>query len=266
MKISQSKILYLISFIFLFITSSIAFAISDANTSNVMMQLQAEDWVNTQTAEVTVFIDATLDKTGAIQMRDQVNSKLINLANAPWHITLFDTNKNESGLDQLHVEAAARVPENFIAGLHDKAKDLSKPGIAFKIARIDFTPSLAEFENAKGLLRTKLYLAIKEEVARINKAYPDQKYVLQSVSFQDNSAITPMPYANNLVKLAAPRAAIAGGAVPQAAATDNSAMLAVSSKIQMTAIVILAPAPEPSPEEKKIEKLETSMLHDTWKN
>lgn len=251
---------------FILLVLPISFAAADTNSSNVMMQLQAEDWVTTQSADVTVMIDAALDKAGAIEMRNQINTKLSSLVNVPWHITYFDTSKNAAGLDELHVEATARVPENFITGLHDKAKDLSKPGITFGVSRIDFTPSLAEFENMRGMLRAKLYIAAKDEVARINKAYPEQKYHLQSISFQDSSVMPPMPYATNMVKAAGiPRAALA---VAKGTVADNaSAVLAVSTKIQMTATVTLSPEAEPSPEEKKIEKLETSMLHDpSWKN
>lgn len=230
------------------------FAFADSNLNMVQMQLQAEEWVNTQSAEVSVFIDGTLDKTNALQMRDQIKAKLSQLANVEWHLTQFEINKNESGLEQLHIEALARVPENFVIGLRDKAKDLSKPGATFKIMRMDFTPTLAEIENSRGNLRSKLYTAVREEVARINKFYPEQKYILQSINFQEVGGGVPMPYAANKMMT------MAAGA-PRSAVVDTTTNLAVSNKMQMTALVVLTTNPEPSPEEKKIAKLEDSILN-----
>lgn len=247
------KKIYLLLMLFI----SPLFAFADSNLNQVQMQLSAEDWVNTQSAEVTVAIDGVLDKTGAFAMRDQINVNLKTLANVDWHLTVFEITKNPAGLDQIHVEALARVPENLILGLRDKAKSISKPGVDYKINRTDFTPSLAEFESTRGNLRGKLYEAVKDEIIRINKFYPEDKYILQSINFQETPIVQPMLSANKMQ--------VAAGS-PLRTATADSSVLAVSSKIQLTALVVLTIAPQPSPEEKKIAKLEASITNNQWHN
>jgi len=198
-----------------------------ADNSTVTLQLQDEQWVTTNTAEVIVGIDATLDKLGLLQAREEVLKNLTQLAKTDWHLTEFSQMPNESGLEQLHISAQARIPEASLAGLRDQAKALSKPGLTFRILAINFVPSLTEIENAKALLRTAFYIAAQDEVARLNKAYPKQTYTIHSINFNDGPPPVPM---NAYVALAGD-----GMSKPKSAAT----VLAVSTKIQMTANVEL---------------------------
>jgi len=141
----------------------------------------------------------------------------------------------------MHVEAQARLAEDKLSNLRTKAKDLSKPGLALRLVSVDFTPSVTDMEAAKAALRTVIYNAANAEIARINKAYPEQKYVLRSITFQQvNSSPAPMALAGgSMMAAAAPR----GKQKAADSSEDAAALLAVSTKIQMEATVELAPAP-----------------------
>jgi len=204
------------------------------DTHNITFQLQTEQWATTSAALVTVSVDATLDKLGLAEARQQLLAKLNELTNkVDWHITVFSRNQNDSGLEQLHVEAQARIPEYNLVNLRDKAKNISKPGLNFKIVNFDFTPSLAEMENIKSSLRSKLYQDAKDEIVRVNKVFPEQPYYLHTIDFQAMDP-QPLPFANVALYSGS------GGGAP--GRVDKAPMLAVSSKLQMFANVNLATA------------------------
>lgn len=223
-----------ILFLFLMLFSLLSFAKDDTSNS-VVLQLQSEQWVTTNTAEVIIGIDATLDKLGLLQVRDNVLKNLTALAKADWHLTDFNQMQNESGLEQLHIVANARVPEALLSGLRDQAKVMSKPGLAFHVLAINFTPSLGEIESAKANLRSDLYTAAQDEVVRLNKVYHDQKYVIHSINFSDAQPPMPMMAMNSLVGMGD------GASKIKSAAT----ILAVSTKIQMMATIELATSSTP---------------------
>lgn len=208
---------------------------AETEPNRVTFQLQTEKWVLTDTAEVTVGISATLDKMGLSQARTQILEKLAILSkDADWHIIAFDRSQNQSGLEQLQAEAQARLPEKSLSDLRDKAKEISKPGLAFDIQNIVFVPSLADFEKARIDLRSMIYADAQAEVDKLNKAFPNQKYSVHSISFRDEGM--PMPVINRPV-YAAFVGGGAGAAVNKASAPEQS--LTVSNKIQTTAMVTL---------------------------
>lgn len=222
----KSKLLFLILIFF----SLVSIAQTDATTNaSIILQLQNEQWVTTNTAEVVIGIDATLDKLGLLQARDDILKKLATLAKADWHLTDFNQMQNESGLEQLHVAATARVPEALLTNLRDQAKTLSKPGLTFHVLAINFSPSLAEMENAKAILRSELYTIAQDEVIRLNKVSHDQKYIIHSINFAEAQPLPPVPM-NSYIALAGD-----SNVKTKSAAT----VLAVSTKIQMTATVEL---------------------------
>lgn len=213
--------------------------IPDITTPSVVeFQLQKEQWVKTNTALVTISADVTLDKANSfVQTREQLLAKFATLAeNITWNITTFNTSQSESGLEQMHVEAQARLAENTLGNLREKTKELSKPGLTLRLVSIDFSPSAEELETAKANLRSIIYNEAKQEITRINKIYPEQNYILHSITFQP-TAPAPMPLALNV--MASRVADGTFGGANKNAATDT-AVLAVSTKMQLTATVDLS--------------------------
>jgi hypothetical protein len=210
--------------------------------NRVTLQLSAEQWATTTSARVIVSIDAAVKETQLNKLRTDILAKLDHLApKAEWNITRFERTEATSGLAQIRVDAETRVPEASLGALNEKAKSLSKPGETYRVAAIDFSPSLPELEKIRGDLRNKILNDVKTELDRLNTAYPDQKYSLHDIQFNENFVSGPVAL------LAAPTAAMektaTGGAADTTAKTTS---LAVSNKITINAVVTLASVIKPA--------------------
>lgn len=196
----------------------------DIRLNYIAFPLTVEAWATTQSAKVTVNVSATLsDKAlDTIQQQVQQNLKKI-VPNATWHITRFYRSQNSSGLEQIQVSAQARIPNSQLANLRSKAKAVSQPGQQYKIAGIDYSPSLAEVEKTKLQLRQQIYQQAKSEIAAINKLYDAKNYFLHQIIFQGANVTVMRPRTMMLA--------------PEAVSKQS---MAVSDKIVLRANVIVA--------------------------
>ncbi|MCX7091724.1 MAG: hypothetical protein NTU48_09785 [Legionellales bacterium] len=190
----------------------------------VNFQLSSKAWVSTQTALLSVTVNASLDSSDVVQARSDMLDKLRKIAPGDWHIVQFDRFQDSSGLEKLSVRAQLRVNQSQLAHLYDKAKNVSKPGETYQIASIEFKPDLIEIENAKALLRQNLNKQIQQELVQLNKTYTEQHFTVSTVGYQEelvSSQEQPMLMAT-------------GTASRMARA---SAPVAVSNELVMTAVV-----------------------------
>ena len=207
--------------------------------NQIAFEVQGEKWVVTKTAEVTISADAILDKTSSAAMREEIIKKLAAIgSNISWNTTVFNISQNDSGLDQLHVEAQARLGEDLLAGLNAKIKDMTRPGLTFRVVNISFSPSLSEVEAAKAELRSRLYQEALSEVSRINSIYKDKKYSVHAITI--NSLENPPIYPIAMASFASALAPRIDGAGMNKMKVNSVPMVSVSTKIQMSANVILA--------------------------
>jgi len=196
--------------------------------NKVSFQTSAEQWVTTTTAEVDVNVDATMNEDQLAKAHDDILQKLNKLASADWHITQFNRSANDSGLEQLQVQAQTRLSESALSGLRDAAKSLSKPGETFTIQDIVFEPTLAETEAARTQLRLQVYQQVQNQLVQLNKIFSTQHYVVHDINFNEN--ITPQP---------APRAMVMMAAGNNANANGSATPVAVANKIILNADVTL---------------------------
>ncbi len=194
--------------------------------NQVTFRLNAEQWVPTKTALVNVNIDASVNAKQLATIQNDVLQQLNNLSTAEWHIVQFNRSLDQSGLERIQISAQARLSSDELSNLRDKAKSLSKPGETFTLADIQFTPSEDDLRAANSALRANIYQQAKDEVARVNKVYPEQKYTLHQIDFL--SEILPVAMAANTFMQ---KQASAGG-------------IAVGNKLTLSATVTLAALPE----------------------
>jgi hypothetical protein len=130
--------------------------------NRVTLQLSSEQWASTTNARVIVSIDAAVKETELNKLRTDILEKLNQLApKSDWNITRFERTEATSGLAQIRVDAETRLPEANLGALNEKAKSLSKPGETYRVAAIDFSPSLPELEKIRGDLRNKILADVK---------------------------------------------------------------------------------------------------------
>jgi hypothetical protein len=201
--------------------------------NKVILQLQAEQWVTTKTALLTVGVNAAVTDQGIDKVQTDVMQKLNQLSNkGEWHIVSFDRQQDKSGLESIQISAQARLPQSELSNLRDKAKAISKPGETFTIDNVQFTPSDDELRQAAISLRNTIYQQAKAEIDALNKVYTDQKYYLHQIDFTLPPPIMPM--AENTMAMARVSGGMSRSAPP----------LLIGNKQALQASVILAAMPD----------------------
>jgi hypothetical protein len=161
--------------------------IIEPQLDTIQFSLSAKQWVSTETALLTVSLQATLTDTDLVKTRADIMAKLSKISPASWHVTQFDRSQDASGLEKLYVEAQARVPQLSLTHVYQNAKSVSKPGATYQINAIAFEPSIEEIQDVRAKLRQRLYQDAANELTRINAIYPKQQYTLNTVSFVDDA-------------------------------------------------------------------------------
>lgn len=214
---------------FVLATATWAEASLEPLLNKVSLQLSAEQWVSTKTALVIIGINASVSDTDLAKIQSSVLSQLGQLAKADWHITSFDRSLDQSGLEKIQASSQARLPESSLAGLRDKVKAMSKPGLTYTLDGVQFIPSEEETRLANADLRNNIYQQVKTEIDQLNKLSSDQKYYIHAINFI--SELSPVPMPQNVSYAAAK-------SMPRV-----SEPLAVGDKLKLSATVILAAAP-----------------------
>lgn len=194
---------------------------------NIHFQMSAKQWVTTQSALLRVTIHVTLTKADLVKARAEIMEKLKKIGNGEWHLTQFNRSQDSSGLESLFVQAQARINQADLTDIYQNAKSASIPGARYDISGVEFLPSLEEVQQVKAKVREQLYQQVNEEIARINKVYPNQSYSVKELSISEGETPVPMQRA---YKAAEMNAAVM--------AAEPAPMLAVSNQIILTADVI----------------------------
>ncbi|WP_392537886.1 hypothetical protein [Legionella sp. 227] len=150
-------------------------------------QLSAKQWVTTQTALLGVSINVTLTSADLVKARADIMERLNKIAKGDWHLIEFDRSQDSSGLEKLYVQAQARVNQEALTEIYKNAKDVSLPGAKYEISSVDFKPSFDETQTVLSQIRQRLYQQVNDELARINKEYPNQNYSVSNLVFVEGS-------------------------------------------------------------------------------
>jgi hypothetical protein len=74
------------------------------------------------------------------------------------------------GVGTFNRPSGSAYPRKKLTNVRDAAKGVSKPGATYIIDDIDFTPTVAEYEQSRAKLRELLYNKVKADRAR--ELYP----------------------------------------------------------------------------------------------
>jgi len=199
----------------------------------VVLNLATEGWVKTDTARVSVFVELVQQQETPEELKKRIDDSLASLAkDADWRVTSSNQRQDQTGLNRWYVSAEARVHESLLPGLQDRAESASSPGYKVGISYVDFTPSLAEFENLKADLRSDIYKLAVAEAERLNAAIPGANYHVQKVDFIQQVAGPRMEMARAQTMMVKSPAEDASGG-------NGDAQLVVSVNQKLTAQVVL---------------------------
>lgn len=199
--------------------------------NTIEFTVSAEEWATSDTAQVIVGVDANLNQAGMDKIQTDVLASLQQMVQSDqWRITQFDRSQDQSGLEKVHVEAQARLPNNQLNNLRSKAESFSKPGMKYQLIDIQYTPSLSDKEVLQERLRQKLYERIKQELDLVSKMYPKQQYYVHKVYFGQNG-VTPQPRYKTTAN---------EQTMMMAAAPGSGENFSVNGKTVLNAMVVLA--------------------------
>lgn len=155
-------------------------------TDDINLSLQVEDWVKAETARVILVID-TAGQAGGVSRGDLLTTAQTVADRTDWRVIAMDKVSDSAGLDRWRTMLETRLPEGRLAGLAERAKRASKPGQQVRVASVRFEPTLQEMEAARSALRVRLYARIKDEIALVQQAFPDRRYRVQGLRFNEES-------------------------------------------------------------------------------
>lgn len=228
------RILFMLA---LLLCSAPAFAEETKPEDSVAINLSSEAWVTTQTARVTVAVEAAVNSGTAGTARSEMAKAVESISKAEWRLISFNRGQDQTGMERWSARFEARLPENQLSGLGETAKKQSKAGMQLSVVAIDFSPTLAEIEETNSKLRTQLYKDAVEQLGELNSAIPGRNYRIATINFSGNdSAPRPMhmPRSFKAATMDSMESAIAGAASPS---------MERSEKLTMTAQVVFAATP-----------------------
>lgn len=183
----MKKIMLCIIFIGLFFATTLTFSNEEILLNKISFPMSAKAWIITQSAMVTVTVNATLQSNQIEQMRNEITTRLSSLIpNVQWHITQFNHAEDQTGLAKLSVQLQARVQNSELSNLDQKIKKLSEPGKTFNVEGMDFSPTLEEQQEMAIKLRSQIYQKAKQEVLRLNQAFPGSNYFVHAIQFEES--------------------------------------------------------------------------------
>jgi len=190
----------------------------------ILFQMTSKQWVSTHTALLQVSINVTLNSADLVKARANIMERLNKIAKGDWHLVQFNRSQDSSGLEKLYVQAQARVDQSALTNVYQNAKSVSIPGAKYDVSGVEFKPSLEETQLVRSQVREQLYRQVNDEMTRINKVYPEQKYSVNHLVFiEANDGVQPRAYqakTMNTMALAA-----------------SPSPLAVSNELVITAVV-----------------------------
>ena len=179
----------------LLLASSCAYA-TDTCLNQVSMNLSAEAWVATQTAQVTVAVNAALTQDQSSNLSAALLEKLSSVSGvSDWRLVSLTRQENDAGLIAVNAQAVARLSNSQISTMQTKLQKLNKPGEKYGIQEINYTPSLQEVNTTETVLRSSLYDQVRQSLSALNKDFPDAHYQVYRVSFNGGRERTAMPLA-----------------------------------------------------------------------
>jgi predicted secreted protein len=185
----MTKFLPLTAFAALFAFAPYAQADDFKPDDRIVFDVSAEEWVTTQTARVTVNVDAAVAGNNAATMRTDMIAAVNSLAKADWRLTNFNRSQDQTGLTRWSTSYEARLPESALGGFYEAAKKLSKAGMQLSIADIDFSPTLAEVEAVRAQLRAALTKQANDQLTAMNNALPGRGYRIAEINFAGSGAV-----------------------------------------------------------------------------
>lgn len=213
----------------LLLVSSLGLAACPCASSSqglISFPLLARTWIQTDSANVTVHLTASVQESDVSDLQQQMMAALKHFdAKADWHVMSMAQSLSNTGLLNVEVKAQARLKGPALNDLNSKAKAFSKPGMSYQIDGVDFKPSFAQLQAAQSQLRMSIYQQAQAEMKTLSQTF-DEPVVLKRLSFGENQS--PSPMANRALMLTAMNSAPSSMPVAQLMTGSATATFSLS--------------------------------------
>lgn len=213
-----------------------AYADDEKPDDSVIFTLATEDWVTTQTARVTVGVEAAVTAATTGTARAEMQKAVNELAKGDWRLTSFNRSQDQTGLERWSAQFEARLPEAQLGGLDDSAKKASKPGMQVTVYSIDFSPTLQERQAVQNQLRTQLYQQANQQLTALNNALPGRNYRIAMVDFSGYEVMPQVAMMKPQMMRAMAAPAPMEGAVASDANMERAEKVTLSARIVLSAL------------------------------
>ena len=162
-------------------------------SDRIVLTVTEEAWVETDTARVVVQINSLLTDATAQEAAANPTAILDKVALGHWYITGSHRQQTDTGFERLLIVAEARLGQDALSGLYDKAKAASEKGREVRVLAVDFSPSLAEREATAAKLRQAVYAKAAAEAKAVAELFPSQGFRVHEVNFQGGGPVAAVP-------------------------------------------------------------------------
>ena len=228
--------------------SAPAFAEDAQPDDRVTFNLSTEGWVTTKSARVMLGVEASVSGTQAGTMRADMQKAVNEVVKADWRLVSFNRGQDKTGMERWSALYEARIVENELNGLNEKAKKVSKAGMQINVTNMDFGPTLEETQATLSALRSEIYKKAVEQLSSLNSSITGRNYRIAEIDFMGTDIAHPQPMpANVMMKRNMMMTSTAGAAegAPEMDMAVNAPMER-SEKLVTMARVVLAAAPDDS--------------------
>ena len=142
-----------------------------------------EDWLDSDTAEVTIDINASVDNDDSTDLRSEIKESLKKLVDAEWRLVKISRHSDKVGREAWNLTAKARVKEEDTNKLSARTKKLGRVGLQYRVLSVDFTPTMTQVEELNRTMRSKINGLIANELERLNEELPGRDWRVSSVSY-----------------------------------------------------------------------------------
>lgn len=214
---------------------------------NVHLNFTVEDWLSSNSAEVTVNINASTNGETGNDLKEEVRKALTDLVKVDWRFVSVSRTVSRSGMEEWLITAQARVNENSMSNINARAKKLGRQGLQYRVGLVDYTPTKEQFEELFTGLREKIYGMVSNEIIRLNTELEGRVWRVAAINFDGRPGNFQLLGAGNVRAQSMANIATASAGYNDDFDDDDGVTTSegfsgfeVSQKVEMSAQVVLS--------------------------
>lgn len=149
----------------------------------IEFQVRAEKVVVNDTVKISADVHALVaGETTEEALRSDIRETMRRFVDADWHFSNMRREADTTGFERVHLMATARVPERENYNLENRAREVSRKGLAISDIHVDTSIPTWMIDKAEKELRIEIIKKVGEEAKAICEA-AGRQYRVGRISF-----------------------------------------------------------------------------------